>query len=358
MPNWVYNNVSVSGKTEDLLAFAKKAEQQYETQWVTSEWKWDEEQKKNVRIPEEERKVEIELSGVSPLSFWNFIRPADEELPYYFGHKVKPEDEPDPDATSEERMAKALTFSGSGSYDWNVREWGTKWDANDAELDTDLAELDGHINNTLSYRFSTAWSIPTPVFEAMIKQHPELDFDFSSEEEQGWGAEFTSSDGEDGEERSLIETNSWDIPESHADYVARDNEDGCICSHYEDEDDWYEDCPRDDKDYYVVVTKTYRVSASNAENAYNLATDNDPDEQMELIEDETTIIIKDENGERLYPTLDGEPTGKPHTHRFVPRYIADENGEGSVYSGSLACVFCNEERESETDEIVTEEVSE
>ena len=52
----------------------------------------------------------------------------------------------------------------------------------------------------------------------------------------------------------------------------------------------------------MVVTKTYRVTASNEENAYNLATDNDPEEFMELL-DETKIFIADENGERLYPTL-------------------------------------------------------
>jgi len=312
MPNWVYTSMSVSGKTGDLTAFAEKALQQHETQWLTEKWKRTEDGK-NIEVPEEERKIEIELSGKSDLSFWNFIRPTDEELPYYFGHKTKPEDEPDPNATMDERMAKAMTFSGSGWYDWNIREWGTKWDANDAELDTDLTELDGNINNSLSYRFSTAWSIPTPVFEAMVEQHPELDFDFSSEEEQGWGAEFTSSDGDEDGKRSLILTKEWDIPNSHADYVERDNEDGCICSWQDDEDDnWYEDCPRPEKDYFVVVSKTYRVSASNAENAYNLATDNNPDEQMELIDDNTTIFIADENGKRLYPTFgDGVLLAEP-----------------------------------------------
>lgn len=355
MPNWVYNSMSVSGNTEDLIAFAKKAEQEHETQWLTEKWKRNEDGT-NTEVPEEERKVEIEMSGKSVLSFWNFIAPTEEELPYYFGHKTKAEDEPDPDATSEERMAKALSFSGSGWYDWNVRNWGVKWDAGNAELNTDLSELDGKLQNSLSYTFDTAWGIPEGVFRAMVQQHPELDFDFYSEEEQGWGAEFTSSDGEkDGEERSLILTREWDIPSSHADYVERDNEDGCACSYHEDEENWYDDCPRPEKDFYVVVTKTYRVRTHNAENAWELAQDNDPDEQMELL-DETTIWVKGENGERLFPTLnDGEPTEqKKHTHRFVPRYVADENGEGSVYSGVLACVFCNEERASETDEIVTE----
>jgi hypothetical protein len=303
MPNWVYNNLSVSGKTEDLRAFVEKASRRHETLWLTDKWKRNEDGT-NTEVPESERKIEVELSEENPLSFWNFVAPTDEEKPYYFGHKTKAEDEENPDATPEERMARAMTFSGSGWYDWNIRNWGVKWDAGDAELETDLSELDGTINNTISYRFQTAWGIPMEALTAMVRQHPELDFDVSSEEEQGWGAEFTSSDADDDpEERSLITTDEWGIPESHADYVKRGNEDGCICSWRDDEEDLFADCPRSEKDYFVVVTKTYRVTASNEENAYNLATDNDPDEFMELIEDNTTIFISDENGKRIYPTF-------------------------------------------------------
>lgn len=352
MPNWVYNYVSVSGKKDDLIAFAEKASKQHETQWLSDGWVRNEDGT-NTRVPEEDRKVEVELSNPQPLSFWNFIAPTDEELPYYFGHKTKPEDEADPNATTEERMAKALTFSGSGWYDWNVRNWGTKWDANDEDGEIpDLENLQSQ--DTITYRFSTAWSIPEPIFRAMVEQHPELDFDFECEEEQGWGANFTSSDGDEDGERSLILTKEWDIPASHADYVERDNEDGCVCSwDSDDPDNWFEDCPRPEKDFYVVVTKTYRVTTHTAENAWELAQDNDPDEQMELL-DETSIWVKGENGERLFPTLDGEPTEKVCGHRFVPVYKAGEDGEGNVYSGTLSCVFCNEERASETAEIVTE----
>ena len=84
--------------------------------------------------------IEEKLSEESVLSFWNFIHPTDEEIPFYYGHKVKDEDKDDPNATQDERMAKALTFSGSGWYDWNIRNWGVKWDAN-ASLETDLDDL-------------------------------------------------------------------------------------------------------------------------------------------------------------------------------------------------------------------------
>jgi hypothetical protein len=248
MPNWVYNSMSVSGKTEDLLAFADKASKQYETQWLTPSWKWDEETQKNISIPEEERVVEKKLSGENPISFWNFVRPADEELPYYYGHKIKPEDVKDPSLSQEERLAKALTFTGSDWYDWNIRNWGTKWDTSDACLDTDLTTLTVGGVGTLSYSYQTAWSVPEPVMTAMVEQHPELTFHFWSEEEQGWGAEHSGTAGE------MVLTSSWDIPNSHADYVERDNEDGCACSWQDEEDDWYPDCPRESKDPNRVIS--------------------------------------------------------------------------------------------------------
>ena len=60
------------------------------------------------------------------------------------------------------------------------------------------------------------------------------------------------SEDENGEPISeLSETNSWDIPESHADYVSIDNEDGCVCS-WGDTEDFYDDCPRDEETEQIV----------------------------------------------------------------------------------------------------------
>lgn len=302
MPNWVSNRMSVTGKRKDLLAFAEKASRRHKTYWKADEWL--RENGVSVKNPNAGM-IEESLSDESPISFWNFVAPTDEELPYYYHHLVKEEDKDDPNATKEENLAKALRFTGSGWYDWNIRNWGVKWDASNESLDTDLEvmkTLDPEQNDELNYGFDTAWGVPEGAFLAMVRQHPELDFDFDCEEEQGWGVELTSSDGDDTpEERSLITTKEWDIPESHADYVALGRGE-CICD-WQDEDSWFDDCPRPEQDYFVVVTKTYRVTASNEENAYNLATDNDPDEFMELLDDSTTIFIADENGKRLYPTM-------------------------------------------------------
>ena len=296
MPNWVYTSMAVSGKKEDLLAFAEKASQQHETQWLSEGWIRNEDGT-NTKVPDEERKIEIQLSGTTPMSFWNFLRPTDEELPYYFGNKVKPEDEPNPDATQEERLAKALLFEGSGWYDWNIRNWGCKWDANDEELDNDLDKLEPH--DTLSYRFSTAWSPAEGAFRAMTEQHPELTFEFHCEEEQGWGVVY---DGQDG---SLSVSKEWDIPNSHADFVAKDDEDGCVCARDDDQDDWYEDCPRPEVEVVVVVEHRYKITAPTIAEAWELALNGNPaDLSASLIEGETNAYVVGEDGKRIYPTLE------------------------------------------------------
>lgn len=195
MPNWVTNRVYVFGSKDALEAFDKQARKEPIT-----------------RQPKEDKEV--------VLSFANFIAPPQEAL-----------DSGEYHATNGFENGEHIGNTRNNWYNFNNREWGTKWDACGA----DLERLDGQ----LSYAFETAWGQPTPVFEAMTKQFPNLEFEFWWEEEQGWGGEATGSEG------FFSETDSWDIPDSHADYVDRMNEDGCICAWEHDQDDWYDDCPKD-----------------------------------------------------------------------------------------------------------------
>jgi hypothetical protein len=290
VPNWVDNWVGVSGTEADITAFLEKAGKPY----ATKHDKWNAETKQY---------EQVEDTNTDPFSFWNFVEPEDKEV--YFADSKKPEEYEG--WTSDEKMAYDLKFQGNGWYDWNIRNWGCKWDASDVSVDDTFK--DGKGNASVSIHFNTPWGIPEPVFQAMVAQHPELEMDFECEEEQGWGAKFTSSAKDKDGKRVLIEVESWDIPDSHYDYKERGKEDSCACAWQDDPEDWYEDCPRLEQDFYVVVTKTYKVRTNTAENAWELAQDNDPDEQMELQEDDTHIEVRGENGERLFPTLnDGEPT--------------------------------------------------
>lgn len=207
MPNWVYNYVAITGKTEELQAFLTKAT--------------------------EPRPYENGLSENRDFSFWNFVSPPEDRLSEYFG-------------ISGFVDGKEVGDTEHNWYNWNIANWGTKWDA----CDQYVGEMDelGDGTARISVSYNTAWSIPEPVMRAMVEQHPELRFEFSCEEEQGWGADFVGEDGE------MEETKSWDIPNSHADYVDRDNEDGCICGYYDDEEDWYDDCPKESADPNRVIS--------------------------------------------------------------------------------------------------------
>jgi len=222
MPNWVYNTVTVTGKTEEVKKFVEKAKTPYQT--------FHEGYGENAgKIIEEQR--------TGAIMFWNFKQPENKQL-YFGASDYKPEGYEK--LSTEEQMAISMQFKSDGWYDWNLREWGTKWDACNPEMFNETYNEDG--TASVQYSFDTAWSPATDAFEAMVQQHPELHFEFYCEEEQGWGVEFESSD--DGE---LMVTNEWDIPSSHADWVKLDREDSCTCSYNDDPDDLYDDCPTNPK---------------------------------------------------------------------------------------------------------------
>jgi hypothetical protein len=172
MPNWVYNTLAVRGPNQVLDQFKKQASQPY----ITKHYDF-----LNDAYGEQVNEGE--------LLFWNFVKPDDSVLDEYFG--------PEPKSAS---LEEALSRSTNHWYDWNHRNWGTKWDACDPEI---VRESEG----TIVYRFRTAWSPAEPVFEEMARQYPQLHLDIHCEEEQGWGMQYISSDGQ----LSMID--SWDIPE-------------------------------------------------------------------------------------------------------------------------------------------------
>jgi hypothetical protein len=191
MPNWVYNTIVIEGKEADIKKFLDKAQRT--------------------------------TNGVHNFSFWNFVTPPLDHLDEYYETNGWTKDP----NTGETIHTGNTEFNW---YNWNINNWGTKWNACEVSVE--------FIEKNLLIQFSTAWGQPDPVFVAMTEQHPELSFDFEWEEEQGWGGKAL------GESGIYTNTESWDIPESHADYVALGRTDSCNCNHSEHEDYWYNDCPR------------------------------------------------------------------------------------------------------------------
>jgi hypothetical protein len=278
MPNWVYNNVIITGEREDLIAFRDKAAR-LAPNGISNDGV-----------------LEYSDGDTQELSFWNFKEPDNKHAYFASSSGTKPEGYEG--WTAEQKMVHDLKFSGDGWYDWNVREWGCKWDASDVSMADNIQDKE----QQLHYNFNTPWSVAEGAFIAMVEQHPTLEFQFYAEEEQGWGIEATGMNGE------FSLTKEWDIPQSHADYVALGREENCNCGDGDDDQEyWFEDCPRPNETYAVVIEQTMYVKAANAEEAWEIAGQRLAGVVLDLGEgitqaDESSIFVKDlDTNKRLFP---------------------------------------------------------
>lgn len=168
MPNWVYNGLTIEGSPDSV----KKLMEQMNTPFVRVHDNWDiatqQMQKQQVTYP-------------NPVfAFWNIIKPTNMEA--YDGPQPKTED-----------FAQAMRFESDHWYDWNVRNWGTKWDVAvssvDTHPDTYMEETVNGENHVVYYNFETAWSRPMSALLNLSSQYPDLLFTLVYEEETGWGGE-------------------------------------------------------------------------------------------------------------------------------------------------------------------------
>ena len=194
MPNWVYNTLTITGDEQEVQRFVSQAKK---PGLLTSDGE-----------------------GLTELSFANFVRPDESIMDEYWGPEPK-----------KDSLAEMLKHDTNWWYDWNVRNWGVKWDASDVYADTSSP-------GTAHYGFNTAWGVPTGVFDAMAEQFPSLVLSLRSVEEQGWGVEHIAD--EDGVR--IIE--EWDIPTTHEDRMKYLEH--CHCDELRDDEVAYmhDDCPK------------------------------------------------------------------------------------------------------------------
>ncbi len=224
MPNWVYSSLTVIGSRRELDACVAQLAKPYERLQITLV-------NEDGKLVDERKTVLID----EPFSLWNIVRPSDDIIDEY--HSVRRAEN-----TRTGWLPEAMTGEGSllaerrdapisnHWYDWNIRNWGTKWDTG--------AEFERHDDDHASYRLETAWSPPVEAITALSAQYPTLDFSLEWEEEQGFGGEFLFRRGE------LEIISEYDIPDSHADNEERDRP--CVCEWEPDDPDyWYDDCPRE-----------------------------------------------------------------------------------------------------------------
>jgi len=164
MPNWVYNGLTIEGSPEQVKKLIEQMNQPF-VDYIEARGDLSYSIK--------------EIKYVNPIfSFRNIVAPTDLEA-----YKSQPNfsDKPFGD------------FSGDDWYNWNIRNWGTKWDVAVSEDNqyptTTIEEAENGENYVVHYNFETAWSRPVAVLEKLSEQYPTLLFTLSYEEETGWGGE-------------------------------------------------------------------------------------------------------------------------------------------------------------------------
>lgn len=215
MGYWITHNIRATGSKADVDAYVSKLTQ---------------------RRPKEINDERDVVWSEEEFSFYNIISP--------------PED-----------MLISGEWWGQPGRDWRTANWEC-YDAPSEQLDT----WSNVVNNTVTsqIQLSTKYDWPIDIFHELIKQYPNLEFNIWSEGEESEAVHITGNSG-------IANQIDYPAPNSHADWVDRDEVDNCWCSTYEDESDWYPDCPKEEPVMYeVIMIHKHYVKAKSHEDAINV----------------------------------------------------------------------------------------
>ena len=174
MPNWVFNHLTIEGNELDIKRVKQQVGQPFTREYsdftTNSEGKLE--------------RTATTITFDNPIfSFWNIKKPTDLNAYLYEESSGIPADGGD-------------WFTGNGWYDWNVRNWGTKWDVavenSDQYPETKILD---ETDRRIQYKFDTAWSPPIPAIAELSKKHSRVVFTLDYEEETSWGGQMVFRNG-------------------------------------------------------------------------------------------------------------------------------------------------------------------
>ena len=180
MPNWVFNGLTIEGNPEQVTKLVEQMNRPFKK--IVDNW--------NPETHDMEVKLYTYPNPVFAFhNIYNHTQAGISDEEY-----IKQPDHTLP-------IQEAMMFKGNHWYDFNVREWGTKWDV---AVDPDNKYPDTYIegptpngeNLVVYYNMHTAWSPPVPALQKLSSQYPSLLFTLSYEEETGWGGEMEILRGE------------------------------------------------------------------------------------------------------------------------------------------------------------------
>lgn len=158
MPNWTSNTIRVAGRETDIRAFLEAV-------------KWQDEIfdfNRLIPMPPLLRHTSSGSHAFGDKSYdaW-YVENPDADWKDRIERPFTPE---------EEAVLKDIGYSNW--YDWSNANWGTKWNACNAEP-TEGSAAEGYVE----IRFDTAWGAPFPIFNAMFEMFPKLSFTCSWQDE-------------------------------------------------------------------------------------------------------------------------------------------------------------------------------
>ena len=139
MPNWCTNHLVITGDEKNITDLRKQVSTPYQS-------------------PYDEGAGMVE----GEFLLWNIIRPLNVEA--YLDSSVRAT----PEGMTFAEHYEHSVATGQDWWHWNVREWGTKWEISESDLNAS--------ETSLSYCFDTAWSPPCEALDKLAEQYPTLAF--------------------------------------------------------------------------------------------------------------------------------------------------------------------------------------
>ena len=191
MPNWVITRIQISGDEDKIKEFEDKMldlSEGAEQVFTFNRIKQRPEELENTISPDprpqtqkvkdlEGNEIEVQVYQ-SVINDW-VIQDAIKR------GETPPEPIPCNNATPEQQAELILKYGVTNWYDWNLHNWGTKWDAKEAFYNQEDKIL----------QLETPWSCPDTVLLEMFEQFPDLHFEGSyADEDFGSNAGYIGTD--------------------------------------------------------------------------------------------------------------------------------------------------------------------
>lgn len=192
MPNWVITRISISGEEDKIKEFEDKMldlSEEAEKVFTFNRINQRPEELTNTISPDPRpgftKIKDKEGNEITVQTYQTVIN--EWEIRTAIGRgETPPEPIPCNNATPEQQDELLKKYGRSNWYDWNLHNWGTKWDATESSYNQEDKILE----------FQTAWSCPDTILLEMFEQFPDLHFEGSfADEDFGSNTGYIGTDG-------------------------------------------------------------------------------------------------------------------------------------------------------------------